>query len=276
VSAAVDDPRIAVWTISRISSCSQRLSPSTGSPSSRADILRRCAALFSEDSSSLFDFRSIAQHATQTALFASSSSSLSGSVDNPYRLSQKVNGTAAAANRLMDHDWIVRHVWDAVTEAIDRLERHRHLSRLVASSLSSSIGGEAAAAGRLGTIEPTTWPGPQHPQWSSVPAALDSSDGSSLEIRPARDNDNDDDTLEAAPLMLKTARIAKEVRRGSILWRKKAVKGNERDGIPQKNINRMSINSLISKVEERTSSDGEDKQVAVQGGGQGTSRRAVK
>ena len=76
--------------------------------------------------------------------------------------------------------------------------------------------------------------------------------------------------------MLKTARIAKEVRRGSILWRKKAVKGNERDGIPQKNINRMSINSLISKVEERTSSDGEDKQVAVQGGGQATSRRAVK
>lgn len=95
VSAAGDDPRIAVWTISRISSCSQRQSPSTGSPSSRADILRRCAALFSEDSSSLFDFRSIAQHATQTALFASSSSSSSGSVDNPYRLSQKVSDSAS-------------------------------------------------------------------------------------------------------------------------------------------------------------------------------------
>ena len=95
VSAAGDDPRIAVWTISRISSCSQRQSPSTGSPSSRADILRRCAALFSEDSPSLFDFRSIAQHATQTALFASSSSSLSGSVDNPYRLSQKVSNSAS-------------------------------------------------------------------------------------------------------------------------------------------------------------------------------------
>jgi len=108
-----------------------------------------------------------------------------------------------------------------------------------------------------------------------VPAALDNRDGSSLEIHSARDNDNDDDTLEAAPLMLKTARIAKEVRRGSILWRK-AVKGIERDGIPQKNINRLSINSLISKVEERTSSDGEDKQVAVRGGGQATSRRAVK
>ena len=75
VSASGDDPRIAVWTISRTSSCSQRQSPSTGRgdpPSSRADILRRCAALFSEDSPSLFDFRSIAQHATQTALFASS------------------------------------------------------------------------------------------------------------------------------------------------------------------------------------------------------------
>ena len=76
--------------------------------------------------------------------------------------------------------------------------------------------------------------------------------------------------------MLKTARIAKEVRRESILWLKKAVKGNERDGIPQKSTNRMSISSLISKVEERTSSNGEDKQAAVQGGGQATSRRAVK
>lgn len=68
--------------------------------------------------------------------------------------------------------------------------------------------------------------------------------------------------------MLKTARIAKEVRRGSILWRKKAVEGTERDGIPQRSINRMSISSLIS--------NGEDKQAAVQGGGQATSRRAVK
>jgi hypothetical protein len=80
--------------------------------------------------------------------------------------------------------------------------------------------------------------------------------------------------------MLKTARIVKEVRRGSILWRKKAVKGNERDGIPQKSINRMSISSLISKAEERTSgsSNGEIilQAAAVQGGGQATSRRAVK
>lgn len=100
VSAAADDPRIAVWTISRISSCSQRQSPSTvgrgrgdrDPPSSRADILRRCAALFSEASPSLFDFRSIAQHATQTALFASSSS---GSADHLYRLSKKVSDSAS-------------------------------------------------------------------------------------------------------------------------------------------------------------------------------------
>lgn len=164
---------------------------------------------------------------------------------------------------------MVSHVWDAVTEAIDRLERHRHLSRLVASS--SSIGGEAVVGG-LGIIEPTTWPGPQHPQWSS---ALDTSGRCSLEIRPVRDKGDDDDTHEAAPLMLKTARIVKEVRRGSILWRKKAVKGNERDGIPQKSINRMSISSL---AEERTSgsSNGEMQAAAVQGGGQATSRRAVK
>jgi hypothetical protein len=96
VSAAGDDPRIAVWTISRISSCSQRQNTPVhtrgrGDPqSSRADILRRCVTLFSEDTPSLFDFRSIAQHATQTALFASSSSS-SGSADLPYRLSNKVS-----------------------------------------------------------------------------------------------------------------------------------------------------------------------------------------
>ena len=88
--SAAGDTRIAVWTISRSSSSNSSSSP-TGdnyredpSSSRTSSILRRCADLFcshggggEEDGGEegLFDFRSIAQLATQTALFASSSSS---------------------------------------------------------------------------------------------------------------------------------------------------------------------------------------------------------
>lgn len=173
----------------------------------------------------------------------------------------------------MDHDWIVSHVWDAVTEAIDRSERHRHLSRLVApaaSSSSSSIGEEASAG--LGTIAPTTWPGPHHPLLGTAASSpRDSSDASSSQLtRHAAAAaaaggvggiDDDPYTLEAAApaLMEKTARAVKEVRRGSILWMKKAKEG------------RVSISSLINSSTEQAA-------VAAvgQGGGKAMSRRAVK
>jgi len=190
----------------------------------------------------------------------------------------QVDDAAATANSSMDHDWIFSHVWDAVTEAIDRSEQHRHLSRLVApaaSSSSSSIGEEASAG--LGTIEPTTWPGPHHPLLGTAASSPpDSSDASSSQLtRHAAAAagggggiDDDPYTLEAAApaLMEKTALTVKEVRRGSILWMKKA-----KEGRPQKS--RVSISSLINSSTEQAAAA-----VAAvgQGGGKAMSRREVK
>jgi len=262
--SAAGDARIAVWTISR----------NLGDPTSnRAGIMRRCEEYFgsSEDKEKgLFDFHSISQHATQTAQFAATTDLLKvamhcfvagyrPTVTHLICFQFKVDADADA-----NQEWIVGHVWDAVTDRIDRLERHRHLSRLVAASSSAA----------LGTVEPTSWPDPKHPFGRDRGGTTSSHGITPSPVAPeilSPHGGDTDDPLDTAPLMEKTARTAAEVRRDASLWKKKAKKDDK--SRPQKS--RLSISSLISKAKETTESYGEG-QAKGQSKATSASKRAVK